>query len=200
MKLIALGVNIGNLNRGPPALEPMKARCARINGSLQRDGVDLRVATTPPRARSSRPSSPERPEASGTDTLGLRLADGQGAEARADQRTGRDLAHLTDVSGRFPTSSLPRRGGRLLRVEKERRTQEDAVLHPTPVRTTLRLRGYLVHEAWREGNSPGHLRHRYLPAERAHGEDSQPHAGEPVAVVVVGPCRAVGQRSSLGRV
>jgi putative SOS response-associated peptidase YedK len=51
MKLIALGVNIGNLNRGPPAREPMKARCARINRSLQRDGVDLRVATTSPRGK-----------------------------------------------------------------------------------------------------------------------------------------------------
>jgi SOS response associated peptidase (SRAP) len=30
----------------------------------------------------------------------------QGAEARADQRTGRDLVHLTDVPGRLPTPSF----------------------------------------------------------------------------------------------
>ena len=95
MKLIALGVNIGNLNRGPPAREPMKARCARINRSLQRDGVDLRVATTSPRGKIIGTIISVNGEKR-LDALGLRLADGQGAEARADQRTGRDLVRLAD--------------------------------------------------------------------------------------------------------
>ena len=43
MRHIALGVNIGNLSRGPRAREPMKSRCDRINRSFQRDGTDLRV-------------------------------------------------------------------------------------------------------------------------------------------------------------
>src|SRR5262245_43776756 len=36
-------------------------------------------------------------------------------------RTGRDLGRLTDVPGGLSTPSLPRRGRRLLRMEKERR-------------------------------------------------------------------------------
>jgi hypothetical protein len=43
MKHIALGVNIGNLSRGPRSREPMPARCNRINDCLAQDGVDLRV-------------------------------------------------------------------------------------------------------------------------------------------------------------
>jgi len=68
-----------------------------------------------------------RLEAHGTDWLGLRLADGQGAEARADQRAGRDPGYLTDVSGSLSSPLLPRRGRRLLRVEEERWTKEDTV-------------------------------------------------------------------------
>ena len=43
MRYIALGVNIGNLSRGPRAREPMEARCSRINRNLERKGADLRV-------------------------------------------------------------------------------------------------------------------------------------------------------------
>lgn len=43
MKHIALGVNIGNLGRGPRPREPMPARCSRVNAQLARDGIDLRV-------------------------------------------------------------------------------------------------------------------------------------------------------------
>jgi|KBSSwiStaDraftv2_1062776.scaffolds.fasta_scaffold862269_1 hypothetical protein len=43
MKHIALGVNIGNLGRGKRPREPMVSRCDRINRSLAREGVDLRV-------------------------------------------------------------------------------------------------------------------------------------------------------------
>jgi len=83
----------------------------------------------------------------------------------------RDLVQLSDVPGRLPTPPLPGRDGWLLRMDKERRTEKDAVLHPAQVRTALRLRGRLVHEAPRAGSSPSYMRHRYLPAERAHGED-----------------------------
>jgi len=41
MKHIALGVNVGNLNRAKR--EPMLARCRRINRSLAQGGADLRV-------------------------------------------------------------------------------------------------------------------------------------------------------------
>jgi hypothetical protein len=43
MKYIALGVNIGNLSRGKKLREPMLSRCYRINQTLARMGVDLRV-------------------------------------------------------------------------------------------------------------------------------------------------------------
>src|SRR2546425_4312167 len=43
MKYIALGVNIGNLSRGKKPREPMVSRCDRINRSLARKSVDLRV-------------------------------------------------------------------------------------------------------------------------------------------------------------
>jgi putative SOS response-associated peptidase YedK len=54
---------------------------------------------------------------------------------------GRELGHLTDVPGGLPPSSLPRRSRRFLRVEKERRTQEDAVLHPAQVRSSFGFAG-----------------------------------------------------------
>ena len=76
------------------------------------------------------------------------------------------LVHLSDVPGRLPTPSLPRHGRRPLRVAKERRTQEDAVIQSTQVGTALRLRRDLVHQAWRKGTSPCHLRHRHLPSEQ----------------------------------
>src|SRR6476659_2025460 len=43
-----------------------------------------------------------------------------GTKARADQRAGRDLVHLTDVPGCLSPSSLPCRRRRLLRMEKDR--------------------------------------------------------------------------------
>jgi hypothetical protein len=43
MKLIAFGINIGNLSRGPKSREPMSARCNRINESIAREGADLLV-------------------------------------------------------------------------------------------------------------------------------------------------------------
>jgi hypothetical protein len=43
MKLIAFGVNIGNLSRSPRSREPMAARCSRINESISREGADLLV-------------------------------------------------------------------------------------------------------------------------------------------------------------
>jgi hypothetical protein len=55
----------------------------------------------------------QRGEAPRTDALGLRVAHRQGAEARSDQRTCRDLVQLTDVPGRLPTPSFVRfRSGR----------------------------------------------------------------------------------------
>jgi hypothetical protein len=61
---------------------------------------------------------------------------------------------------------------------EERRSQEDAVFHPTQVGRSLRVRWHLVHAAWQEGISPGHVRYRNVPTERAHGEDPRPHAGD----------------------
>jgi hypothetical protein len=43
MKLIAFGVNIGNLGRGQRSREPMSARCNRINEYFAREGADLLV-------------------------------------------------------------------------------------------------------------------------------------------------------------
>src|SRR4029077_11939591 len=45
----------------------------------------------------------------------------------------------SDVPGRLPPPSLPRRGRRLLRVEEETTDAEDAVLRPTQAGTSLRL-------------------------------------------------------------
>jgi len=85
-----------------------------------------------------------RREAPWTNALGLRLAHSEGSEARPDQREGRGPIHLTDVPGRVPTPALPSRGGWFLRVEKERRTKKDAVLHPPQVWSAVRFRGHLV--------------------------------------------------------
>ena len=45
MRYIAFGVNVGNLGRGREIRESMSVRCDRINRTLRRNNVDLRIIT-----------------------------------------------------------------------------------------------------------------------------------------------------------
>ena len=135
-------------------------------------------ATTSPRARSSRPSSPSTARSAWDHALGLRLPDNQGAEARADQRTGRDVVHVTDVPRRLSTASLPRRGRRVLRMQENHGRRRTPFLMRFRSGRPFGFAGILSMRHGETGSRLATCAITSRPTNELDGQDPRPDAGE----------------------